>query len=43
MAAAAAGIDYTSLVNKIASLAVERFAARTKPIVGDERAPVFAS
>lgn len=43
MAAAAAGIDYTTLIGKLASMAVERFAAHAKPIVGELPAPVFAS
>jgi len=42
MAAAAAGLDYTALVNRIAELAVARFGHRAHPIVG-ERLPVFSS
>jgi D-alanine-D-alanine ligase len=42
MAARAAGLDYTTLVNRIAELALERFRKRTQPIVG-EPAPLFSS
>jgi D-alanine-D-alanine ligase len=40
LAARAAGIDYTTLVNRIAALAVERFGRRAQPTIG---APVFTS
>ena len=40
LAARAAGLDYATLVNRIAALAVERFGRRAQPIVG---APVFTS
>ena len=42
MAAAAAGIDYTTLVNRLAELAFERFGRGAHPIAG-EPAPVFSS
>jgi D-alanine-D-alanine ligase len=42
MAARAAGLDYTALVNRIAELALERFRKRTQPIVGTPAA-LFSS
>ena len=42
MAARAAGIEYTALVNRIAELALERFRKRAQPIVG-EPAALFSS
>jgi len=42
LAARAAGIDYTTLVNRIAELALERFRKRAQPIVG-EPASLFSS
>ena len=43
MAAAAAGIDYPTLVDRIAALAVERFRVSPRPFAGEERERVFAS
>ena len=42
MAALAGGIDYVTLVNRIAALAVERFRRRAQPIAADA-APIFSS
>lgn len=41
MAALAAGVDYTTLVNRIAALAVERFRRRAQPVVAAP-APLFS-
>lgn len=43
MAAAAAGLDYTTLVNRIAELAVERFAARAAPAASEAASPLLSS
>jgi D-alanine-D-alanine ligase len=42
LAAAAAGIDYATLINRIAALALARFAGRAHPVAGDA-ARVFPS